>query len=207
MSSGARNWPFFTFTARPVLPAARSRSVWRQRKAGICKTSATSAAGAHCDASWTSVSTGRPVSAFTLARMRRPSSSPGPRNDLPLVRLALSKLLLKTAGTRWRRATSAMRRACRSVNSSPSITQGPAMTTKEPPPNFTAPLPGVEAGAERAGSRLGHRRARRHHDLLRLLLRRGLRAAALAGALLEGGLDEAGEERVRREGLGLELGV
>ena len=40
MSHGARNWPFFTFTTRPVSAAATSRSVWRQRKAGICSTSA-----------------------------------------------------------------------------------------------------------------------------------------------------------------------
>src|SRR5258708_7003400 len=32
------------FTTRPVTAAARSRSVWRERKAGICRISATSAA-------------------------------------------------------------------------------------------------------------------------------------------------------------------
>jgi hypothetical protein len=30
-SQGARNWPFLTFTTRPLVPAARMRSVWRQR--------------------------------------------------------------------------------------------------------------------------------------------------------------------------------
>ena len=50
MSHGARNWPFFTLTARPVSPAATRRSVCRQRNAGICSTSTASAAGAHCSA-------------------------------------------------------------------------------------------------------------------------------------------------------------
>ena len=44
----------------PVLAAATIRSVWRQRKAGICSTSITSAAGAHWSISCTSLSTGRP---------------------------------------------------------------------------------------------------------------------------------------------------
>ena len=44
MSHGARNWPFFTLIARPVSPAASSRSVWRHRKAGICSTSTACAA-------------------------------------------------------------------------------------------------------------------------------------------------------------------
>ena len=39
MSHGARNWPFLTLTTRPVSAAATSRSVWRQRNAGICSTS------------------------------------------------------------------------------------------------------------------------------------------------------------------------
>jgi hypothetical protein len=43
MSQGARNCPFFTLTARPVSAAATSRSVCRQRKAGICSTSTASA--------------------------------------------------------------------------------------------------------------------------------------------------------------------
>jgi hypothetical protein len=47
MSHGARNWPFLTFTVLPVSPAATSRSVWRDKKAGICSTSTASAAGAH----------------------------------------------------------------------------------------------------------------------------------------------------------------
>src|ERR1041384_703804 len=44
MSPGARNWPFFTLTQRPVPAAAASRAVCLQRNAGIWRTSATSAA-------------------------------------------------------------------------------------------------------------------------------------------------------------------
>ena len=49
-----------TLTALPVRAAAINRSVWRQRKAGICSTSTACAASAHCAGSCTSVSTGRP---------------------------------------------------------------------------------------------------------------------------------------------------
>ena len=41
MSQGAMNWPFLTFTTLPVRAASSTRSVWRQRKAGIWSTSAT----------------------------------------------------------------------------------------------------------------------------------------------------------------------
>ena len=50
----------------------------------------TSAAGATSDTSWTSDSTRSPVFALTLARMRRPSTSPGPRYERTDERLALS---------------------------------------------------------------------------------------------------------------------
>ena len=60
MSQGARNCPFLTLTGRPVSAAATRRSVWRQRKAGICSASTASATGAHWPLSWTSVMTGRP---------------------------------------------------------------------------------------------------------------------------------------------------
>ena len=42
------NWPFLTFTARPVLAAAMRRSVCRAKKAGICSRSQTVATGAAC---------------------------------------------------------------------------------------------------------------------------------------------------------------
>jgi hypothetical protein len=38
----------------------------------------------------TSVITGTPSTCFTLARISRPLSMPGPRNDVPLERFALS---------------------------------------------------------------------------------------------------------------------
>jgi hypothetical protein len=51
ISGGERNWPFFTFTACPVFAAATSRSVCRQRNAGICRRSTPPAAvGCACAA-------------------------------------------------------------------------------------------------------------------------------------------------------------
>ena len=94
MSQGARNWPFLTLIARPVAPAASSRSVWRHRKAGICRTSTASATGAHCAASWTSVSTGQPNFSRTSAMIGRLFSMPRPRAAEPEVRFALSKEVL-----------------------------------------------------------------------------------------------------------------
>ena len=90
MSQGARNWPFFTLIAAPVAAAARSRSVCRHRKAGICSTSITSAAGAHCSGRCTSLSTGQPNASFTASKIRSPSSMPTPRAAFAEVRLALS---------------------------------------------------------------------------------------------------------------------
>src|SRR5258705_538863 len=153
MSAGARNCPFFTFTARPVAPAARSRSVWRERKAGICRTSTTSAAGAHWAASCTSVRTGRPVSCFTLASTRSPCVRPGPRKLLPLVRFALSKEHLKTAGNPCRCATSATFRAAARVCASPSITHGPAMSSSGcPGPTSARPTFMLAPWARRPGT-------------------------------------------------------
>ncbi len=48
ISAGAIHCPFFTFTGSPVSPAARSRSVCRQRNAGIWIASTTPATSAHC---------------------------------------------------------------------------------------------------------------------------------------------------------------
>ena len=109
-------------------PAATSRSVCRQRKAGIWSTSTTSAAGAACSGRWMSVSSGRPVAARTRSSAASPSSSPGPRAAPGVRRLALSKLALKQTGTRRARAeprqmlghAQAARRPARR-------TQGPAM--------------------------------------------------------------------------------
>jgi hypothetical protein len=79
MSLGATNWPFLTFTGRPLVAQATIRSVCRQRNAGIWSTSSTWAAGATSETACTSDSTARPVASFTFWRMRRPSVSPGPR--------------------------------------------------------------------------------------------------------------------------------
>ncbi len=82
-SHGARNWPFFTCSRPPVAWIARAeattRSVWRQRKAGICSRSTTCAKGSAWEISWMSVAIGTLNSAFTFARILKPSSSPGPR--------------------------------------------------------------------------------------------------------------------------------
>jgi hypothetical protein len=90
MSHGARNCPFFTFTGRPVAAAATSMSVCRDSIAGTWRRSTTEASRAACSGVWKSVVTGSPVCFFTLARIARPSSSPGPRNDVAEVRFALS---------------------------------------------------------------------------------------------------------------------
>ena len=91
MFSGARNCPFFTFTALPVrrggdeqvgLAAEEGRDLQHvddlAHRRGLL------------GALWKSVSTGTPTSRPTSARMARPSSRPGPRNESMLVRLALS---------------------------------------------------------------------------------------------------------------------
>ena len=67
------NWPFLTLIGRPVPAAASSRSVCRARKAGIWSRSTTSAIGSAWWVSWTSVVTGRPVSALTRSKTFRPS--------------------------------------------------------------------------------------------------------------------------------------
>ncbi len=90
MSCGATNWPFLTLIVRPVRAAATSRSVWRQRNAGIWITSRTSAARSTSCMSWTSLITSTPTWSLTDFRIRRPSSRPGPRNESSDVRLALS---------------------------------------------------------------------------------------------------------------------
>ena len=67
MSQGEMNWPFLMLTTRPVSPSATTRSVWRHRKAGSWRMSATSAAGEAWDGSWTSTRTGRWYLALTSA--------------------------------------------------------------------------------------------------------------------------------------------
>ena len=114
-------------TTRPVRAAAVSKSVCRQRKAGICSTSATRATGAACAASWMSVTTGTPTSSFTACSTSRPASRPGPRKLSLELRLALSKLALKTNGMSRSFAMALMARAIFTQCSRDSMTLGPAM--------------------------------------------------------------------------------
>ena len=58
--------------------------------AGTWMMSATSATALTCERSCTSVRMGTPTSRFTCASTLRPSTRPGPRNEVMLVRLALS---------------------------------------------------------------------------------------------------------------------
>jgi len=94
MSSGARNWPFLMLTGLSVAAQVWMKSVWRHRKAGVCSTSTTAATSWTWAVSCTSVSTGTPNWRRTSSRIFSPSSMPGPRNEAPELRLALSKELL-----------------------------------------------------------------------------------------------------------------
>ena len=77
-----------------LVAAANSRSVWRHRKAGICKTSTAWAASAHCAASCMSVRTGNPSDERISAKTGKACARPIPRAADALVRLALSKEVL-----------------------------------------------------------------------------------------------------------------
>ena len=92
---GLRNCGFL-LTMRWVLASATTRSVCRARKAGSCSTSTTSATGAACQGSCTSVMTGTPNAFLTASKIFRPSSSPGPRYEWIEERLALSNEALNT---------------------------------------------------------------------------------------------------------------
>ena len=127
MSNPERNCAFLIFTVLPVLAAAVSRSVCRQRKAGIWITSTTSPTGAACHASWMSVSRRSPHFARTSASIRNPCSSPGPRNEEIEVRLALSNEALKIISVPRALLIATRRSATVSSNSADSMTQGPAM--------------------------------------------------------------------------------
>src|ERR1700753_1960201 len=70
---------------------------------------------------------GRPVGAFTAARVARPRTRPGPRKLAMELRFALSNDDLNTRGTARRRAMSARVWAMASTSSSLSMTHGPAM--------------------------------------------------------------------------------
>ena len=127
------NCPFLTFTGRPVAAAASSRSVWRARNAGIWSRSTTSAIGLAWIVSWTSVVTGRPVSALTCSKIFIPSSQARPAIARPggpvgLVERRLEDQRDAPIGRRSRPGGVAIR----SVMSSGSITHGPAIRASGP---------------------------------------------------------------------------
>ena len=77
-----------------------------------------------------SVTIGTSNVVFAASSTLRPSSTPGPRNDLALVRFALSKLDLNTSGTPHRSVTALIERHILKMCSWDWITFGPAMTKK-----------------------------------------------------------------------------
>src|ERR1022692_4023930 len=124
--------------------------------------------------------------AFNPARMRSPSFSPGPRYAPTLVRLALSKLALKTNSPTAARMPRAMRCTCSSL----SITHGPAISTRRLPKSANSIGTG-EPGTGELGT--GEQ-----------WLLNGRQAPV---ALFFRRADKALEQRVRLHGLGFELGV
>ena len=77
-----------------VLAAATKRSVWRHKKAGICKTSTCSATIEHCSILCMSVKIGTLSSFFILSKIGREVSNPAPLLPLRLVLFALSNEVL-----------------------------------------------------------------------------------------------------------------
>jgi len=89
ISSGAIHWPFLMFTGRLPCRQPRAKSVWRQRNAGYCNTSATRAASG----TWPGHgrrSGSKPGAARTFSSARSPDSSPGPRGAFRARAIALS---------------------------------------------------------------------------------------------------------------------
>src|SRR5258707_12618771 len=82
MSQGERNCAFFTLTMRPVLAAATRRSVWRDRKAGVCKMFTTSAAGGAWGGAWVAVGRGRWRAGLNLPGARKAAAGTQPANAL-----------------------------------------------------------------------------------------------------------------------------
>src|ERR1035437_2831227 len=112
--------------------------------------------------------------------MRSPSFRPGPRYAPTDVRLALSKIALKTNSPTASRMPRAMRCTCSSL----SITHGPAISTRRLPKSANSIGTGELAGEQRL-----------------------LNGRLTPIALLFRGADEALEQRVRLHGLGFELGM
>src|SRR5438105_11658049 len=123
------------------------------------------------------------------AIVRKPSSRPGPRNERPDVRFALSYDALKINGMPSRRVSSVSRAASSPAWRSLSTTHGPATSTNgRPPPMAMAPIVTGFTAPIVSGDRLGgsSREAVRHF-------------VAIAR------FDEARKQRVRAGRLRLEL--
>src|SRR6266850_2766070 len=136
------------------------------------------------------------------ASTRRPSSRPGPRNDRPDVRFALSYDALKMNGTCRRRVRSASRPARSDACCSLSMTQGPAISTSGlPPPMEISPsLTGFTRDIIRGrdGPALpAYLRAQRD-------VASGI-AFDVCGLVLIGGGDERREQRMRTRRLRFEF--
>ena len=91
--------------------AATSRSVCRDRNAGICRTSATSAAGAGLAGSWMSVRIGRPVRALTVGEHAQAGVEPGAAERGERGAVGLVERRLEDDGTPTRAAMSCKRDA------------------------------------------------------------------------------------------------
>src|SRR5262249_31178912 len=139
-----------------------------------------------------SVRIGTPAISRTRPSTRRPSVSPGPRNDAPDVRFALSYDALKMNVTPARRAMSRSASAVSMACASLSMTHGPAMSVSAPSP--TRALPAVTiAGLSGAGTRLPYH---------------GRRGRMTQGRVVPvARVDEPGKERMRGQRLRLELRV
>ena len=98
MSQGAMNWPFLILTALPVWAAATSRSVWRQRKAGICKTSKTCGGGLHVRHLMDVRDHRQAHFVFHPGQDFQARAQAGAPEEVREVRLALSKEALKMRG-------------------------------------------------------------------------------------------------------------
>src|SRR5215472_1130161 len=160
--------------------------------------------------------TGNPVWDFTSARMSRPSSSPGPRNESLEERLALSKEDLKTMRARVSSPITFSLAAILRLWARDSMTHGPAKKRGAFPPPISYPgaietvresITRQDIGPPARSEAL--RLCRPLCALADVLLRQpGLSLLLLPrGAMRAGGTDEVLEERVADKRLGLELGV
>ena len=147
--------------ASPLRATATMKSVCRQRNAGVCSTSTTSATAAICAFSCTSVSTGSPSLAPHLGEDRR-GPRPCRRRGTTRARSGspCRRTTCRRARTPARAASARSRSAWRSAASRDSITHGPAISASGAPPPIghrpdadrtrTLALHHLEAAEERA---------------------------------------------------------